>query len=114
MRVAVEAPKTLPILPAAVEVAAYRIASEALTNCVRHAQATTCTLRLALRTESEPPALELEVVDDGASLRPDARVGTGLLSMRERAEELGGTCFVYARPEGGTRVLARLPLGSSA
>lgn len=103
----------LPPLPAAVEVAAYRIASEAMTNAARHAGASSCTVRI-----SAPPAgpgsgraLELEITDDGRGL-PAAgiRPGIGLGSMRERAAEVGGTCRIEAMPAGGTRVFARLPL----
>ena len=100
-----EAPERLPGLPAAVEVAAYLIATEALTNVVRHAHARTCTLRLACNG-----ALELEVRDDGRGLPDQPRAGVGLTSMRERAAELGGTCTVEAVAGGGTLVRAHLPL----
>ena len=103
--VAVDAPGLLPPLPAAVEVAAYRIAQEALANVVHHAEARTCTVTLAVGS-----ALELVVVDDGVGIPADRRAGVGLASMRERAEELGGTCAVGLNPGGGTRVVARLPL----
>ena len=105
LRVVVEAPERLPPLPAAVEVAAYRIVQEALSNVVRHAQAHTCVIRLAMGD-----ALHVEVADDGVGLPAARRVGIGLTSMRERAAELGGTCLVAALPTGGTRVVARLPL----
>jgi signal transduction histidine kinase len=95
-------------------VAAYRIASEALTNSLRHARATTCTVCLSVLEEGEPARLEIEVVDDGTGFRPVRRRGTGLRSMLERAEELGGTCVVEVRPEGGTRVVAQLPLAQGA
>jgi signal transduction histidine kinase len=103
--VRVEAPERLPGLPAAVEVAAYRIATEALTNVARHAHARACTLRLACNG-----GLELEVRDDGCGLPDRPRAGVGLASMRERAAELGGTCTVEALAGGGTLVRARLPL----
>lgn len=99
-------PEALPPLPAAVEVACYRIAQEALTNVVRHAHAQHCRLVLTI---SE--VLTLEVADDGRGLPPERRAGVGLMSMRERAAELGGQCRVEPQPEGGTRVLATLPLG---
>jgi signal transduction histidine kinase len=104
-RVRVEAPEKLPPLPAAVEVAAYRIVEEALTNAVRHAQAHLCIIRLSLAV-----ALELTIIDDGAGLPPDYQAGVGLRSMRERAEELGGEVRVEPQPRGGTRVWARLPI----
>jgi signal transduction histidine kinase len=100
------APETLPPLPAAVEVAAYRIAQEALTNVARHAQAHHCSLRLSCAVE----CLELDLLDDGVGLPAEHQVGVGLLSMRERAAELGGSCEVQRVPEGGTRVHAVLPL----
>jgi signal transduction histidine kinase len=95
----------MPTLPAAVEVAAYRIALEAVTNAARHADARTCTLRISLDRD-----LELEVTDDGRGVPSDYRAGVGLASMRERAAELGGTFRVEPAPGHGTRVLASLPL----
>ena len=112
LSVTVEAPEKRPPLSAAVEVAAYRIAQEALTNVVRHAKASTCTVSLAI---AEGSALRVEVRDDGRGI-PDpqenssVRAGIGLTSMRERASELGGSLVVEPLSEGGTRVCARLPL----
>jgi len=106
-----EAPEELPSLPAAVEVACYRIAQEALTNVSRHARARTCRVHLAVDRASA--MLELEIADDGVGMPEGRRAGVGLSSMRERAEELGGTCGVKPAPTGGTRVLARLPLPAS-
>jgi signal transduction histidine kinase len=105
LRVLVEALENVPPLPAAVEVAVYRITQEALTNVVRHAQARTCVVRL---TADEDVALEIN--DDGAGIPKDRGAGVGLSSMRERASELGGRCVVESAPKGGTRVLVRLPL----
>ena len=103
----VEAPEDLPRLPAAVELAAYRIATEALTNTARHANARHCWIRLARNG-----ALELEVADDGHGHPPAGRsaAGVGLGSMAERAAELGGACTVQFTPGSGTRVHAHLPL----
>jgi signal transduction histidine kinase len=103
-----ETPEELPPLPAAAEVACYRIAQEAITNVARHAQARRCEVRLSV--EDAPGALRLEVIDDGVGIPVDRVAGVGLSSMRERAEELGGTLAVEPEPQGGTRVLARLPL----
>jgi signal transduction histidine kinase len=103
----VEAPEELPPLPAAVEVAAYRIAQEAITNAVRHAGASRCEVRFDL--DEGAGLLRLEVIDDGRGIGEDRGVGVGLSSMRERAEELGGTCVVEPVPTGGTRVRAELP-----
>jgi signal transduction histidine kinase len=107
--VSVEGPETLPDLPAAVEVAAYRICQEALMNVLRHARATHCRVRLAV----DGSALLLDVEDDGVGA-PAAGTpgGVGLGSMRERAADLGGSCTVRGRPGGGTSVAVRLPLRS--
>ncbi|GIH25574.1 hypothetical protein Aph01nite_38840 [Acrocarpospora phusangensis] len=91
-------------LPAAVEVAAYRIVQEALTNIRKHAQATWA--KVTLRRED---CLVVEVSDDGVGLPESLNPGVGLGSMRERAAELGGTCTV-ASSLSGTTVTARLPL----
>lgn len=98
-------PADLPPLPAAVEVAIYRITGEALTNVVRHAGAHTCTVRLAVAER-----IELTIRDDGRGLPTDAAAGVGLLSMRERAAELGGECAVTSGMGGGTTVRVWLPL----
>jgi two-component system NarL family sensor kinase len=98
-------PDVLPPLPAAVEVAAYRITLESLTNIIRHAQASECCVHLSLSD-----ALYLEVEDNGVGIPPANRAGVGLRSMRERAAELGGTLVVESAPAGGTRILAQLPL----
>lgn len=99
------APEPLPPLPAAVEVACYRIVQEALTNMISHADACHCTVRLSI-----DEALELEVIDDGKGLPAARKNGVGLASMSERAQELGGMCSVDRVPTGGTRVYVRLPL----
>ncbi|MGE5378935.1 MAG: GAF domain-containing sensor histidine kinase [Bacteroidota bacterium] len=97
----------LPPLPAAVEVAAYRIVLEAFTNIINHAEATACQIRI----KAGQDCLELEVSDNGKGLAADVRSGVGLSSMRERAMELGGEFDVQSNPAGGLRVLARLPMG---
>lgn len=101
-----EGPDDLTDLPAAVEAAAYRISQEALANVARHAAARDCVVRLSRVSD----ILELEVSDNGLGIAGGRRAGVGLSSMRERAEELGGTCEAKAAPGGGTRVLARIPL----
>lgn len=106
LQIRLDSPRELPPLPAAVEVAAYRITLEALANVVRHSQAATCRVSISPSDHS----LQVSVSDDGVGLPGDAQPGVGLNSMRERAAELGGACVIEARPEGGTRVSARLPL----
>ena len=106
-----EAPEELPPLPAAVEVAAYRIAQEAITNIARHARARTCRVRLSVDEAAD--VLRLEVTDDGVGMPEGRPAGVGLSSMRERALELGGACDVEPISTGGTRVVARLPLPTS-
>jgi signal transduction histidine kinase len=94
----------LPPLSAATEVAAYRIAVEAVTNVVRHAGARSCRVEV-----SANGVLQLEVVDDGCGLGAQ-RPGVGLSAMSERAAEVGGSCTVSTGDDRGTRVLASLPL----
>lgn len=93
-------------LSAAVSVAAYRIAVEALGNAARHGRSQHCSVRLRV----DDQMLVVRVDDDGSGLQPGFRAGVGLTSMRERASEIGGTCGVEPRGGGGTRVIARLPV----
>lgn len=106
VQVILHAPETFPALPAAIEVAAYRITLEALANVVRHAHATTCTI--SLNTSSE--TLTVEIKDNGVGLLPRHHAGVGISAMYERASELGGSCIVESIENTGTRVYARLPL----
>ncbi|WP_159058764.1 sensor histidine kinase [Streptomyces caeruleatus] len=101
-------PGELPELAAACEVAAYRIAAEALINVAKHAGASAVVLSLRVDDES----LVLEITDNGTGPGPVERPGgVGLGSMTERAEETGGNLRIGPRPDGvpGTRVLALLP-----
>lgn len=107
LEVRAEVPDRLPDLPAAVEVAALRIVSESLANVVRHAHARRCTVALEVVASR---ALVVSVTDDGVGIGPDVAAGVGLVSLRERAAELGGRCSVTAAPGGGTVVRAELPL----
>ena len=105
----VEVPGELPALPAAAEVAAYRIVVEAVTNVVRHARARCCQVTLAWSAAG----LSIAVTDDGTGLPAAIRQGNGLAIMRERAEELGGTLTITdAAP--GVSVQARLPAAAPA
>ncbi|WP_276356556.1 sensor histidine kinase [Cohnella caldifontis] len=109
-----DAPEELPPLPAAVEVAAFRIVTEALVNVVRHSGAKRCRVSLACVREPSP-ALLLEISDDGRGFGDGRRAsaepgGIGTQSMRERAEELGGSCRFEQGTPHGTRVRVTLPL----
>ena len=96
----------LPPLEPVVEAAAYRIAVEALTNAARHSGATSATVRLDVSED----ALVVSVLDKGHGIQAGARVGTGMRSMGERANELGGSCEIVEAPGGGTLVRAIVPL----
>ena len=106
LHVTIEAPDDLPPLPAAIEVAAYRIVQEALVNVERHAQARSCSIRLI----SMERVLHLDIIDDGVGVPTEPRLGVGLQSMCERAAELSGKCQIYPGREGGTQVTVSLPL----
>lgn len=99
-----KAPIPPPVLPAAIEVALYRIVQEALTNVVRHANATTCTVRLEI-----DDAVRLEICDDGRGIPWSRPSGVGLNSIRERTAELGGRCQIESTPGTGTRLNILLP-----
>jgi signal transduction histidine kinase len=105
LQVALDAPEALPPVLAAAEVAVYRIVQEALTNVVRHAQASACVVSLVMRDR-----LEVSVRDNGHGMPAQQSVGVGLLSMRERATELGGECAITSSGAEGTVVCAWLPL----
>lgn len=98
----------LPPLSGAVEIAAYRIAVEAMVNAARHATGDRCTVSLAV----EAGCLRLTVEDTGTGLPNGTRPGVGMTSMRERTTELGGQLRITGG-DGGTRLVARLPLGAT-
>jgi signal transduction histidine kinase len=98
----------LPALPAAVEVAAYWIAVEALSNALRHADAT--RIEVSLRADRE--GLRVSICDDGRGLNPGTADGSGLGTMRERAEEIGGCLSMEGPPGTGVHVV--LPCGAVA
>jgi signal transduction histidine kinase len=104
LHVAVSATDPMPDLSAAAEVASYRIVVEALTNVARHATASRAQVDLVV----EDDVLHLEVQDDGTSAE-EWRPGVGLASMKERAEQVGGTLVAQAGDRGG-RVTAAIPL----
>jgi two-component system NarL family sensor kinase len=88
-----------------VEVAAYRIVQEAVTNVIRHAHAHSCCIRFQVKD-----TFRIEISDDGKGIDEADRNGVGLTSMRERAEELGGTLTISKIAPSGTQVMACLPL----
>lgn len=108
-------PSSLPGMPAAVEVAVYRIVTESLANVVKHAKATSCMVRLDVSPAKE---LLIEITDNGSGIHSvphssgstGGKGGIGLDSIRERAAELGGQCAIERTEQGGTRVTAILPL----
>jgi signal transduction histidine kinase len=113
LRVRVEREEPCLILPKAVDVdvAAYRIVQEALTNAARHAAGSTAAVRIAC----EDGHLVIEVEDNGGTKAQSLAVsgsGNGIVGMTERAEALGGTLAADPRPGGGFSVRARLPLGN--
>ncbi|MFF4792703.1 sensor histidine kinase [Streptomyces sp. NPDC001276] len=109
LTVTVDAPEQLPQLPAAVEVAAYRVAVEAVTNIARHAAVTAATLTLDLRGSTH---LRVTIADSGRCTEPWTP-GVGIQSMHERVEQIGGTLTVRTTPEGAT-ITAELPLSIPA
>ena len=109
LRVEITSEGALTDLPLGVELAAYRIVQEALTNTRRHAHAT----RAGVRLTREPGALRIEVTDDGRG-SGGGRPGHGLIGMRERAALYGGTLETGPGPHGGFRVAAVLPVGDAA
>lgn len=108
LRFVLEGPETLLPLPAAVEVAAYRIITEAVTNVQRHAEASICTVKVSLDEQSAD--LSLEVIDNGRGIPTQQPAGVGLAAMRERTAELGGQFLIDSSADGGTRIHARLPV----
>jgi len=109
LHVSLDAPDELPPLPAAVEVAGLRIALEGLTNAARHSGASHAQVSLAM----DGDWLVVAVTDDGIGVREDVSPGVGLTSMRERADELGGTLVLVSEGGAGTSVIARLPVAPS-
>jgi signal transduction histidine kinase len=105
LQITLDVSEPLPPLPAALEVAAYRIALEGLTNVLRHAGASRAVVRISLVKNQ----LVVEISDDGAGMPEAASAGVGLVSMQERADELGGS-FQVSKAGRGTQVRACLPM----
>lgn len=108
-RISVDVRGPLPVLPAAVEVAAYRIAAEAVANALRHAGADA----IEVEVRAVGSSIEATVRDDGHGFGTDVVAGTGLQSMHERAAEVGGHLEVTSTTDEGTSVLARLPVAAT-
>jgi len=105
LTVTIDAPQDLPELPAAVEVAAYRTAVEAVTNVARHSGVAEATVYFAL---ASGPALRIQIQDRGRSTTTWTP-GVGMVSMRERIEQIGGTLTVHAGRHGAT-ITAHIPI----
>lgn len=106
LAITVDAPTAMPEIPAAIEVAAFRIVQEALNNVLRHAQAHHCEIIIEF-----DGALRISIRDDGIGLPTANKSGVGLYSMRERAAEVGGSCEISNGAAGGVTVHLVLPLG---
>jgi len=104
LNIVVRSDDRLDHLPAAVEVAAFRIASEAMNNVARHAQARMCHVSI-----SNHGALSIEVTDDGIGVEDSAGSGLGFASMHDRIDEVRGRLHISNRHDGGTCVHAVLP-----
>ncbi len=109
LRFAFDIAEPLPDLPAAVETAVYRITQEAMTNVVRHAEASHVTIHIACTAQQ----ICAVICDDGQGMSAQQQSGVGLQSMRERAAELNGTCIIEPISDGGTKVVTQMPLEAS-
>jgi signal transduction histidine kinase len=108
LRYDVTGPEAPLPLPAAVEVAAFRIAAEAMTNTAKHSGASRCTVKIELNG-----TLRVTVADNGRGSAVATGTGLGWTSMTQRAAELGGSCTISSRAEGGVVVRAALPLAAT-
>jgi signal transduction histidine kinase len=106
LKVAFTPPSQTFILPAAVEVAAYKIVIEALSNVARHSLATKADINIKM----DGNYLYIEVLDNGKGIAKQQRAGVGMSSMRELATQIGGTVSLMPEEGGGTRVTAILPV----
>ena len=113
LQVTVTAPDSLPHLPAAVEVAAYRIILESFANVVHHAEAATCHIIMRIEKQKTMSLFCVEVKDDGHGLAAEHHIGVGMISIRERTAELGGNITIESEAGHGTLVRACLPLSEA-
>jgi two-component system sensor histidine kinase UhpB len=110
--VAVQGQELVPRLASRIENALFRIAQEALTNVIKHAQATQATVTV----EADGDTVRLVIADDGSGFDPgrlktaDGRLRWGLLTMTERAEAVGGHCRIESHPQKGTQVIVEVTL----
>jgi signal transduction histidine kinase len=104
--VEVEAPDPFPSLPAAVEVAVFRITQEAINNAVNHGKAENCKVIIVVDEDD----LTLTIIDDGMGMPEQPHSGVGLISMQERVAELEGTIAIESMPDRGTRIMVCLSL----
>lgn len=109
LQVTLTAPETLPHLPAAVEVAAYRIVLEAFANVVHHSQATKCDITIRLEARQTGSLFCVDIQDNGQGLPEKHHAGVGIVSMRERTAELGGSITIQSSKGNGTLIRACLP-----
>lgn len=103
-------PENVPPLPAAVEVALYRIATEAIHNAVKHSGARRCGVTVDVRAKD----VVVTIADDGRGLPEPLVAGVGVAAMRERAAELGGSVRFGPNLDGGTTVTTVVPLDGSS
>ncbi len=104
-KVTFESPDELPVLPPAVDSAIYFITQTAITNVVRHANATECQIVISVNEQ-----LHLNIKDNGIGMPKEYQSGLGLRSIRDRAEELGGEFQIISEPRKGTLIEVKLPL----
>ncbi len=109
LKVILNSPEDLPVLPAEIETAVYYIVLESLTNIEKHAQAQSCQIDLRLHPSQPLPVLKLTIQDDGRGLAEPPLGGIGLLSMQARAAEVGGTFMMDILPGKGTTISVVIP-----
>ena len=97
-------PPNVSTLPAAIEIATYRIIQESISNVIRHSNATECIVKITMNN-----FLNIEITDNGKGISFTSKKGIGMASMRERTEELNGTFHVISTPEQGVCIQAIFP-----
>jgi signal transduction histidine kinase len=97
-------PPSVSTLPAAIEIATYRIIQESISNVIRHSNATECIIKITMTN-----FIKIEITDNGKGISFNSKKGIGIASMRERTEELNGTFHVISTPELGVSIQAMFP-----